>query len=84
MASGSSAPSGIWKVERSTFLSLSTSYDGSVTDLRVDLTRMFGEHWGIGAGWNQFNTNVKVDKTRFDGELDWRYSGGQIFVKAAF
>lgn len=59
-------------------------YDGSITDFRVNLTRMFGEHWGVGAGWNQFTTDVDVEKKRFNGSLDWQYSGVQIFVTAAF
>lgn len=67
------------------FFSLSyDDYDGSITDLRIAVTRMFGEHWGIGAGWNQFTTDVDVGKQRFNGSLEWQYSGVQIFVTAAF
>ena len=59
-------------------------YDGRVTDLRIGLTRMFGKHFGIGAGWNEFITSVKLDKERFDGELKWKYAGAQLFLTAAF
>jgi hypothetical protein len=59
-------------------------YDGSVTDLRVGVTRMFGQHFGVGAGWNQFVTSIGVDKARFDGEIKWRYSGALIFLTASF
>jgi hypothetical protein len=60
------------------------AYDGSITDLNVSVTRMFGKHWGLGAGWNQFSTDVDVEKDRFNGSLDWTYSGFKIFVTAAF
>jgi hypothetical protein len=45
---------------------------------------MFGEHWGIGAGWNQFTTEVDIEKRAFNGSLDWKYGGFQLFVTAAF
>jgi hypothetical protein len=59
-------------------------YDGDITDFRVSVTRMFGEHWGIGAGWNQFTTKVDLTKPKFNGSLDWTYGGFQVFVTAAF
>ncbi len=59
-------------------------YDGRITDLRAGVTRMFSQHFGVGAGWNRFVTNVGIDKPRFDGDLKWSYSGAQIFVTASF
>ncbi len=44
----------------------------------------FSEHWGVGAGWNQFRTNLEVDGDRFDGKLTWKYGGARIFVTASF
>ena len=59
-------------------------YDGHISDVRVGVTRMFGEHWGVGAGYNSFTTRLGVTKPSFDGELKWRYGGAMIFVTAAF
>lgn len=59
-------------------------YDGRITDVRIGVTRMFGDHWGVGAGWNSFTTTVGVEKDAFDGELKWRYSGGMLFVTGSF
>ena len=60
------------------------AYDGSVTDLRIGVTRMFGEHFGLGAGYNRFTTKLGVSKDSFDGQLRWDYSGAQVFVTASF
>lgn len=59
-------------------------YDGSVTDLRIGVTRMFGEHFGVGAGFNRFTARVGIDNNDFNGDLKWNYSGAQVFVTASF
>jgi hypothetical protein len=59
-------------------------YDGSVTDANISGVWQFSEHWGVGAGWNQFRTSLEVDGDRFDGELKWEYGGARIFVTASF
>jgi hypothetical protein len=45
---------------------------------------MFSRHFGLGAGYNRFVTDVGVDRTAFNGDLKWHYSGGQIFVTGTF
>jgi hypothetical protein len=59
-------------------------YDGSVTDANLSGVWQFSEHWGVGAGWNQFRTKLEVDGDRFDGELQWEYGGARIFVTGSF
>jgi hypothetical protein len=59
-------------------------YDGSVTDANISGVWQFSEHWGVGAGWNQFRTKLEVDGDRFDGELQWEYGGARIFVTGSF
>ena len=59
-------------------------YDGSITDFTLSGVWQFSEHWGVGAGWNQFRTKLEVDGDRFDGELTWKYGGARIFVTASF
>lgn len=58
--------------------------DGEIIDLRAGVNWMFTDHFGIGAGWNRFSTDVDVSKERFNGSLDWKYSGAQIYVTASF
>ena len=59
-------------------------YDGRITDFRAGVTRMFGDHFGLGAGYDYFSTRVNVDSAAFDGRLRWRYSGAQIFLTGSF
>ena len=59
-------------------------YDGSVTDANISGVWQFSEHWGVGAGWNQFRTKLEVDGDRFDGELKWEYGGARIFLTGSF
>jgi hypothetical protein len=61
-----------------------SDYDGHLSDVRVGVTRMFGSHLGVGAGWNEFITDVKINRTLFDGSLNWHYSGAQVYLTAAF
>lgn len=58
--------------------------DGSLSDIRVGVTWMFMEHFGAGAGWNRFKVDVDASKNSFNGSLNWKYSGAQIFVTGAF
>ncbi|MBS0579285.1 MAG: hypothetical protein JSR36_08495 [Proteobacteria bacterium] len=58
--------------------------DGHLTDLRAGVTRMFGKHFGIGAGYNQFATRVNLDRPSFEGSLRWRYSGAMIYITGSY
>ena len=58
--------------------------DGHITDVRAGVTRMFGKHFGVGAGWNQFTTRVSIDKASFEGALRWRYSGAMIYISGSY
>jgi hypothetical protein len=59
-------------------------YDGRVTDYTASAVWQFSKHWGVGAGWNNFITNVEVDGDNFNGHLRWKYGGARIFVTASF
>jgi hypothetical protein len=59
-------------------------YDGHLWDLRATATRMFGRHFGVGLGWDSFRTDVGISSTSFNGNLQWGYSGLQLFVTAAY
>jgi hypothetical protein len=59
-------------------------YDGSVTDWRAAFLWQPNKWVGLGAGYNQFNVDVDLDKDRFKGQLDWTYKGPMIFYSIAF
>ena len=59
-------------------------YDGTITDGTASIVWQATEHFGFGAGWNQFRTKLEVDGDNFDGELTWKYGGARIFVTASF
>ena len=83
---------GVWRINEKFYMDAGLQYfsikidpyDGSVTDFNVSGVWQFTQHWGVGAGWNQFRTNLKVDGDRFNGELTWKYGGARIFVTASF
>lgn len=60
------------------------AYDGSITDLKLDVTWMFAEHFGVGLGYNHFAFRVDVDEGSFNGTLRWDYGGALLFLKAAW
>ena len=81
-----------WVVAPSVFLDAQAQYfkakidnvDGSILDLRAGATWMFSQNFGVGAGYNRFTTNVKVEKNNFDGRLKMGYQGLQLFLTGAF
>jgi hypothetical protein len=61
-----------------------SDYSGSLYDLYAGLDYRLGRHWAIGAGYNLSKINAGVTADRFNGDLDWRYGGGLLFVKLDF
>lgn len=59
-------------------------YDGRLADYNASLVWTPFEHFGIGAGYNEFVTRLDVTADRFDGTLRWRYGGARIFVIGSF
>lgn len=59
-------------------------FDGSLYDLYAGLDYQLFEHMAIGVGVNSVDFNVGVTKTNFNGDLDWRYTGGLLFFKFDF
>lgn len=57
---------------------------GSLVDARLTLDHDFGEHWGVGFGYNRFGLDLDVDRSRFDGELGWQYDGLLFYLRALF
>jgi hypothetical protein len=59
-------------------------YDGNLQDYRVMVTYQPKKWLGIGIGYNQFNVDVDVDGNKFNGSLDWEYSGPMLSYSAVF
>lgn len=83
---------GLWQIAPKWYLDAQFQYftleidniDGEVTDFRAGVTWMATKHFGLGAGYNRFVTDVGVDRTAFDGNLKWTYAGAQVFITASF
>jgi hypothetical protein len=59
--------------------------DGSLTDLQAGLLWQFSKRIGVGASYNRFTLDVDAsDDDSFRGELEWTYSGPQLFLRAVF
>lgn len=59
-------------------------YDGSVTDLRAAAIWQPSKWVGVGLGYNRFKIDVNVDQDKFRGNLNWAYSGPQLFYTVHF
>lgn len=59
-------------------------YDGSLQDYKVSFVWQPLRNVGIGIGYNDFETRLDVDASRFNGRLELSYAGGLAFVTVAF
>jgi hypothetical protein len=59
-------------------------YDGHLSDLRVGATWMYNQNFGVGVGYNRFSTNLNVNRSSFDGNLNFGYSGLLVYLTGAF
>jgi hypothetical protein len=83
---------GIWDLTHNFWLDATAQYfalsidefDGSLQDYRVMVTWQPKKWLGVGLGYNHFKVDVDVDKSDFEGSLDWTYSGPMIFYSASF
>jgi hypothetical protein len=59
-------------------------YDGTLTNLRLAGTWMFSRNFGVGLGYDYFGTDVEVERTGFNGNMQVDYSGLQLFITGTF
>jgi hypothetical protein len=59
-------------------------YDGNLQDYRVLVTWQPKKWLGVGFGYNLFSVDVDIEKDKFNGSLDWTYSGPMVFYSASF
>jgi len=59
-------------------------YSGNLYDLYAGVDYKFSTHVAVGLGINSVRLDVGVEKTNFNGNLDWEYNGGLLFFKFDF
>jgi hypothetical protein len=59
-------------------------YDGSVTDLKLAAIWQPSPWVGVGLGYNRFKIDVDVNKSDFNGKLNWAYQGPMLFYSMHF
>jgi len=83
---------GMWHLGRNFYLDAQVQYfalaidqyDGSLVNYRGAIIWQPRKWLGIGAGFDSFNVDVKVDGDNLRGRLDWTYQGPQVFFNFAF
>jgi hypothetical protein len=59
-------------------------YDGSIWDAKIDAIWQPSKWVGVGLGYNRFKVDVGVNTDKFNGDLNWEYSGPRIFYTVHF
>jgi len=59
-------------------------YDGSILNYRAAVVWQPKKWVGVGIGYDSFKVDVDVDADKFNGSMDWTYSGPQIFYNVSF
>ncbi|HEY1874093.1 MAG TPA: hypothetical protein VGG67_06800 [Steroidobacteraceae bacterium] len=59
-------------------------YDGNLQDYTATVFYMPWKHFGFGAGWNEFRTNVNISNSAYNGNLTWRYGGARLYFRASY
>lgn len=83
---------GMWRIGGDFYLDVHAQYfylaygdsDGSLTDYRAAFTWNPRSWFGLGVGYNGFVSDLDVDEDDFEGKIDWKYRGPQVFLIATF
>lgn len=83
---------GLWQLSETIYVDAHAQYfyiafdglEGAILDYRAAITWQPGTWFGLGLGFNEFSTKLSVDRSRFDGHMEWTYNGPQLFVAATF
>ena len=59
-------------------------FSGNLRDIYAGVDYQLTDHVAVGLGINSVGLDVGVDKLNFNGNLNWRYDGGLLFVKFDF
>jgi len=58
--------------------------EGSLVDLYAGIDYRVLDHLSVGLGFNSVSIDVDASKSKFEGVLDWNYTGGLMFLKFNF
>jgi len=59
-------------------------YDGSLVDLYAGIDYQLFERAAIGLGLNSVKLDVGISDASLNGDVDWGYDGGLLFIKVDF
>ena len=59
-------------------------YDGSIFDAGIYAEYLLDRNWSVGVGYNYFYIHVDVDENDWDGNLEYEYSGIQVYGSYRF
>jgi hypothetical protein len=59
-------------------------YSGSIWDLKLDALWQPSKWVGLGVGYDRFKIDVNANTDKFNGKLNWEYSGPRIFYAIHF
>lgn len=78
-------PHHFWIDAQAQFFAISIDeYDGNLQDYKIMVNWQPKKWLGFGLGYNQFSVDVDVDSDKFNGSLDWTYSGPMLSYSAVF
>jgi hypothetical protein len=63
------------------------SYDqfhGYWGDAKVGVSYLINKHFGVGIGYDDFNSHLSLSQSNFNGKLNIGYRGGLIYLRGAF
>jgi len=59
-------------------------YDGDLQNYRATLTWQPNKWVGLGIGYDWFSADLDVDASRFDGSVEWTFSGPMAYYSVSF
>jgi hypothetical protein len=78
-------PHHFWIDAHAQYFALSIDdYDVNLQDYKLMVNWQPRKWLGIGLGYNRFEVDLGVDSNRFNGSLDWIYSGPMLSYSAVF
>jgi len=60
------------------------NWDGSLYDLYAGIDYRFTDNFAVGAAINAVTFDIGVSENNFNGNVDWGYTGGLLFLKMGF
>jgi hypothetical protein len=60
------------------------NWDGTLVDVYAGIDFGLSEHFSLGLGYNAVTFDIGVAEQNFEGNIDWGYRGGMVFLKYDF